>query len=433
MNKTVKKITLFMLGVCAVPLFHACESSYLKSAMEALNPIPKVFSGMKWGDGNIVYVSPKNFSIAGTMGGVITGLFLNGGKRIWPNTDLQDKDNGKDAWRLVSSKEEDYPAGSIAAILKTNKSPSTAGTTGVSGDAITLLFGTAGGGIGYDFTGFPASGVKFSFILTPNAFHGADSASLSTDTLTRDFSLLMPTSTVYGKHWMEKHMYGTISAKWGEDAGGGSVQPGSTKADFIAGMISAAGSKAAAGAGAWLTVYGSTDFEFADDPAGNGSLSVISWETPPELSKGWANLQNYALQLTPIHDTSDTGEPFEPVRISVPVVFTSNVGSVSKAINAAIAAGTFGGDPNNDTFPKVLEHMGDADDPDGSKSGSIAINTLIGSLGFSVSSVLGSPPNIETSTLQNRTSQQTLTLTLGPGADESPANTLTFKVWVKQQ
>ncbi|MDR2343936.1 MAG: hypothetical protein LBD86_05335, partial [Spirochaetaceae bacterium] len=223
MNKTTIKKTLLLFGVCAAPLlFQACESSFLKSAMEALNPIPDVFVGMDWGDENSVYINPGSKSIDGTLG-VVSGVFLNGGKSIWPNYDLaaSGPNSSKKAWSIVSSDETNFPAGSLVTMLTNNSSPSSAIAGGIPGELITLSFGTEALCMEnfvntLTLLGSETGQVTYSFILTPAAFHGADSASMSTNTLTRNFNLILPTYTGYGKQWLERYMYGTISASWTE-------------------------------------------------------------------------------------------------------------------------------------------------------------------------------------------------------------------------
>ena len=194
----------------------------------------------------------------------------------------------------------------------------------------------------------------------------------------------------------------------------------------------------------WLSGYTATadpslTFEFDNsDPNNSGSLAVKSWNPEPDLSLGWAPLKNYSLVLTPIHDTDDTDPSFAPVTISVPIEFTSYVGSVVTAVKDAMAAGTFGQDPNPDPpyepepgdtgYPYYIQHLGDADDPEGLGSGSVAVGSMATGIGFQNLVPLA---NISTSPLANSTGQQQLTITFGPGADNSPANTLTFTVWVK--
>jgi hypothetical protein len=423
-------------------LFQSCESSFLKNAVETLNPIPKVFTGMQWSTDNEVYINPNDFSIDGTMMGGVSGIFVNGGKKIWPIRDMKDNGPtvGKRAWSVKSSDEQNYPASIITAILKNNSSPSTgAGTVAaVPGDAITLNFGTQGlfmknfvdSTLNTSGEEFPARGVKFSFLLTPTAFYGADSAALATDTLIYDFKLIKPASTVYGKHWLERYMYGTVSTSWTNGTG----DPDLMKAH--------AEGQVATAVKARLGLYDTGNkFEF-DDPAAPGvptttAISVYSWEPKPDLSLGWAPLKNYALALSPIHDSNEGGESFAPVTVSVPVVFTSNVGSVVNAVKDAIAAGTFGKDPDSVTtspteptgYPDYIQHLGDTDDPDGIASGTAAVLKMIEKVGFTVGSVLGTP-QVECSSLKNRTGAQTLTITFGPGADGSPVNTLSFTVWV---
>ena len=443
MNKTIAKIGSAMLCVCAALLFHACESSFLKGAMEALNPSPSVFSGMQWGSENEIYINPKDFSISGAMS-AISGVFINGGKQIWPIQDMKDHGglNGKRAWRIESSDKVNYPAGSITASLAPG-SPFVGGSVGIKGDSITLAFEAGSAGMDTFVNAapsgdpFPAGGVTFSFILTPNAFFGADVALLATDTLTRNFKLVVPASTVYGKLWVERHMYGTISSSWGKAA---TDIDGSGLAGTEAQMKENAGSLTVNEVTDWLNGYAATaapslTFEFDNsDPDNPGSLAVNSWNPEPDLSLGWAPLKNYSLVLTPIHDTDDTDPSFAPVTISVPIEFTSYVGSVVTAVKDAMAAGTFGQDPNpayepkpGDTgYPYYIQHLGNTDDAEGIVSGSVAVDAMIGSIGFQ-----NLVTNISTSPLANSTGQQQLTITFGPGADNSPANTLTFTVWVK--
>jgi hypothetical protein len=426
MNKTMKKIALLLF--CVYPLFQSCESSFLKSAIEALHPVPGVFVGMQWDNENIIYINPHTSMIEGTMG-VISGIFQNSGKRIWPDTDLKDNgpenSAGKRAWKLTSSDEVNYPAGTLISILRNNESPSTA--NGAGGDLITLNFGNGSVSLGdYDDPDFVPNVVKFSFILTPNAFHGADSVSLTKDT-SIDFNLLMPTSTVYGQKWVERNMYGTISTTWGA--------AGTNAADPAAGMIETAGSLAAYAAEERLKEYtaGTLAFEF-DNPDAGGSMAVLSWEPTPDLSRGWARLRNYKLVLTPIRDKYEYEEPFAPVAISAPVTFMSNVGSVAMAIEDAIAAGTFGTKPtgaespapDQTGYPYYIQYAGtEGVEP----SGSLAVNKLISELKFT-GAIYGS---LSCLPLENKTSQQTLTIILGPGTDYSPENTLTFKVWVAKE
>ena len=444
MNKATMKITLLLFGVC-VPLFQSCESSFLKSAMEALNPIPSVFAGMQWSSENEIYINPKDFSISGTMS-AISGVFVNGGKQIWPIQDLKDHGglNGKRAWRIESSDKVNYPAGSITSILAPG-SPFVGGSVGIKGDSITLAF-EAGSAVMDTFVNavpsgelFPAGGVTFSFILTPNAFFGADAALLVTDTLTRNFKLVVPTSTVYGKLWVERHMYGTISSSWGKAAD--DIGSGSGLTSKEAQMKENAGSLAVNDVNDWLDGYENTisphlTFEFDNsDPNNSGSLAVKSWNPEPDLSLGWAPLQNYSLVLTPIRDYDEGDQPFAPVTISVPVKFTSDVGSLVTAVKDAMAAGTFGQDPADGPtttdatgYPAYIQRLDDATDPDGIISGSVAVNAMINGINFQG---LVPPANISTSPLQNRTSQQQLTIMFGQGTDSSPGNTLTFTVWVQ--
>jgi hypothetical protein len=443
MNKATVKITLLLFCLCAAPLFQACETDFLKNAMEALNPSPKVFIGMKWSDNNEVYLNPNNGSIAGTMS-VVSGIFLNGGKRVWPIQDLKDNGaKGKLAWSIKSHDEKNYPAGTITDILEANNSPSTETVNGIPGDTITLIFESAASVVDItDPDTYPTEGVTYSFILTPNAFYGADMAALSTDTLTHDFKLIKPTSTVYGKHWLERYMYGTVSTSWAE--GGGPTE--TDAAAVMAAMIADAGSKAAVYADERLNAYadpGSYDtLTFVFDNESTGSMSVVSWENAPDLSLGWAPLKSYALALSPIRDASEDVEPFAPVSISVPVMFTSNVGSVASAVKAAMAAGTFSKDPyeveqppgSTTGYPDYIQHLGDTVDPDGIVSGSVAVFYMIGELlGASENvGVLLNSPQVECSPLQNSTGTQTLTIVFGPGTDGSPTNTLSFTVWVKE-
>jgi hypothetical protein len=444
MNKTIAKIASAMLCVCAALLFHACESSFLKGAMEALNPSPSVFAGMQWSSENEIYINPKDFSISGTMS-AISGVFVNGGKQIWPIQDMKDHGglNGKRAWRIESSDKVNYPAGSITSILAPG-SPFVGGSVGIKGDSITLAF-EAGSAVMDTFVNaapsdepFPAGGVTFSFILTPNAFFGADVTLLATDTLTRNFKLVVPTSTVYGKLWLERHMYGTISSSWGKAA---TDIGDSGLAGTEAQMKENAGSLAVNDVTAWLDGYAATvdpglTFEFDNsDPDKLGSLAVNSWNPAPDLSQGWAPLKNYSLVLTPIRDSAETEQPFAPVTISVPIEFTSNVGSVVTAVKDAIEAGTFGQEPNPDSpydpgpgdtgYPYYIQHLGDIEDADGTVSGSVAVDAMITGINFQ-----GLVQTISTLPLANSTGQQQLTITFGPGADGSPANKLTFTVWV---
>jgi hypothetical protein len=451
MNKVTVKIRLLLFCVCAAPLFQACESDFLKSAMETLNPSPKVFVGMKWSDSNEIYLNPNDASIAGTMG-VVSGIFLNGGKRVWPIHDLKDNGaKGKRAWSIKSHDEENYPASTITSILESNDSPSTETINGIPGDTITLIFESGPGVVEItDPDSYPPEGVTYSFILTPNAFYGADIAALSTDTLTREFKLIKPTSTVYGKHWLERYMYGTVSTSWAEGTLGASLV-GTDAASVMAAMVADAGSKAAVYAEERLNAYAYTEagsLTFAFDNESAGSMSVVSWENTPDLSLGWASLKSYALALSPIRDEiEEEEEPFAPVSISVPVLFTSNVGFVVSAVKDAMAAGTFGQDPedeptvtdNTTGYPAYIQHLGDIADLAGTASGNAAVLYMIEKLLDPESSNSGDDvdaflnvPQVECSPLENKTSAQTLTIVFGPGTDGSPTNTLTFKVWVKE-
>jgi hypothetical protein len=430
MDKTMKKIVILIFGVCVL-LLQACDGNkFLQDALEKLNPpSPAPSKDIAWDD-NVVYINPKDKIIDATMG-VISGLFSNNGSSIWPRSDITGNgpSSARQMWRVDSADEENYPAGTITTILSANSSPTTAvATGGTLGNVITLIF-TTGTAVGDDITD-----ATYSFILTPNAFYGPDSAALTED-MPFEFKLVMPTSTVYGQKWVEKNMYVPIRTTWaaGSAAAGAATGSTATIEEVVDWMIADAGSRAAAAAEARLTGYKSP-FNF-DDPS--GSMSVLSWEPTPDLSKGWARLKNYKLVLTPIYDPDDGDETFVPVAISAPVEFMSNVGSVAVAIEAAVKAGSFGQDPGGSPppsadpttgYPAYIQHGGTAD-VSGILSAGTAAWHMINALGLQ--SLIGKDQVMGGSKLENETSQQELTLLLGQGTDGSPIDSLTFKVWVK--
>jgi predicted nucleotidyltransferase len=221
MNKTMKKIVLLL--VCVL-LLQACEGNkFLESAAEKLNPSsPPLVVSMDWEPDNI-YINPKDKSIDGVTG-MITGTYRNGGKKIWfkkTSSLSQEVD-----WNLVSSAEESYPAGSITTILVANTSPST--HNGTLGTIITLNFaadtsavesiinvddGSGSTVISTAFVKPDEGGVKYSFILTPKAFTGAEARTV-TDNLRHDFRLIMPSYAGYAKQALERFEYDSISVSW---------------------------------------------------------------------------------------------------------------------------------------------------------------------------------------------------------------------------
>jgi hypothetical protein len=345
MNKTMKEIALLLFGVCVL-LLQACEGNkFLESAAEKLNPPSPSPVSMDWEPDNI-YINPKEKSIDGATG-MITGTYRNGGQKIW----FKKTSSLNGVWKLVSSDEENYPAGSIAAILTNNTSPST--HNGTLGNMITLNFaadtsavgsiinvddGTGSGSvISTAFATPDAGGVKYSFILTPSAFTGADATTV-TDNLRHDFSLIMPSYAGYAKQALERFEYGSISVSWEAGslaivAANSGIEP--TNDDIAAEMeVIAVGS---------ITTNVETQLKnIFEDPDvdkfifGGGDM-IAGWQ--PTLASvissvikagsGSVDLRNYRLSLSKFTYEDSGGEGDDPpvevqATIVVPVEFINN-------------------------------------------------------------------------------------------------------------
>ena len=314
MNKPIKKIIkkISLLCVCAAPLFHACESDFLKSAEEKLVPnVPKP-AKMNW-DYNKIYINPESYVIDANVG-VMKGNISTSGN-VWFKSNLPSTQGGY--WSITGDGANEagpYFAGSVAALLN-GGTPS----TGTKSSTVTLNFGTTGTCLtGIDQGGFPAGGLPLSFILTPYAFAGGDSASLITDNLTHDFKLVLPaTKTEYAKAYLERYDFTTsievsLAVVNFTEAG--------DEAGSISAMQEYAGSMAA------VTAVGSVSLLLPNaTAAGTWGAEVRSWDPSPDKviqafmnDTGTPQNADYTLTLSLYYDAE--GQTL-PVKVFMPVQF----------------------------------------------------------------------------------------------------------------
>jgi hypothetical protein len=334
MRKSIKPLkTNFAFALCfAALVFAACENEFMKKAFDTISgPAEVVPAPISWST-NVVYVDP----LSGTLSGTVTAVLNNGGKRIW-FTRVQNNKPAKQWEFKATDPTQTITAGSLAMLLQPEGLPVTS-----NGDTMTLNFY---GGVDVDTVGqaFDSPGVSCSFILYPEALYGGDRDSIAIETATLNFRVEKPAMTTYAKYVIDKGEYGSISVSW--DEGSKSLASASpppediSEDDIRAEMQRIAGSLAADSAEIEAEKWDASFLSnFTIDA---GSLSVLSWVSPPNLSKGWAPYKKYAIELNPIFATADTSlAPVSPV-ISAPIQFVSNVGSAASLIKAASEAGSF--------------------------------------------------------------------------------------------
>jgi hypothetical protein len=340
MRKSIKPLkTNFAFALCfAALVFAACENEFMKKAFDTLSgPVEVVPAPINWST-NVVYVDP----LSGTLSGTVTAVLNNGGKRIW-FTKVQDNQPVKQWEFTANDPTQTIIAGSLAMFLKPDNLPVTS-----NGDTMTLnFFSDSLDTANLDALNSP--GVPCSFILYPEALYGSDRDSIAIETATLNFRVERPDMTMYAKYVIDKEEYGSISVSWEEGSqsivdaaisGGGSPPEVITDDEIRAEMQRIAGSLAANFADE-AAIKWDSDFvtNFVADP---GSLSVLSWVSPPNLSKGWAPYKKYAIELNPIiySNSPAAGALVSPV-ISAPIQFVSDVGSAASLIKAASDAGSF--------------------------------------------------------------------------------------------
>jgi hypothetical protein len=414
MFKSIKKtqkaiVKTVFLAVYPVFLFAACQNGFLNDAAESLNPLPVVvapIAGIDWGSKNerVLYIDPRG----GTMAGTLSGRLNNGGNKIWFVTDQSNPQPKKigytyGKWELVAPADEENitPEFLTAAI---GSGSSMGGTPSATPDAITLAFGTF-----VDFVAdyFATPGQNYSFILYPSAFTGADSNKLSTEAATLNFTVETPTATNYAKRLVEKAEYPVITVSWSD----GNSLNGSNP---IEGMKQMGGSLAASLATnvleSYLKLSGGSIGEASFDPDA-GSFSTGLWLSVPDLAKGYWD-GNGAFRLDGFYIDA---EPFVKPEISVPIKFTSDVGSAVALIQKAEAAGSFSYSSagSSDIWNYV--------------AGSIV--DLAGPLFYGSGSILGGTPTMVWSpSYSSSVSLYTVTITLDKGNDNSPGDKFSIKV-----
>ncbi|MDR1148343.1 MAG: hypothetical protein LBK66_06900 [Spirochaetaceae bacterium] len=328
--KVLKTNFVFAI-VSAALIFTACENDFMQKALSTLSggfgggggiiPAP-----ITWNT-NVVYSDP----IGGTLSGTLMALLNNGGNRIWFAHEQNNKASKQ--WEFDVGKNT-ITAGSLAAFI--------AGSPTVSnGDLMTLNFYEP------DFTSITSFSTgdgtieRYSFILYPDSLYGADRDSIAIETATLNFRVEAATYTKYAQYVIEKEEYGSISVSWAE--GSNSITTGietEIKAEMqrLAGSLAA--EKGSAAAVAWAKDAWANFDPISDGSV--GSLSAVSWITSPDLSKGWLPYAKYAIGLSSILYQNDTEQQRQSPRISVPVEFTSYVGSAAILIKEAGKAGQFG-------------------------------------------------------------------------------------------
>jgi hypothetical protein len=389
--KLLKMNFVFAL-LSAALIFNACENDFMQKALSTLSGSDggPVYAPITWNT-DVVYSDP----IGGTLSGTVMALLNNGGRRIW-FAGTQDNTASKQ-WEFTGGN-SNITAGSLAMFI--------AGSPTVSnGDIMTLNFYEP------DFTNISGlqSGdvVPCSFILYPDSLYGADRDAISIATATLNFSVKAATHTEYAKYILEKKEYGSISVSWTE--GSISLQTAASTSEITAEMRRLAGSLAAEAGSAAAVAWADNAWSDFSPISDGGSLSAVSWITSPNLSKGWLPYAKYTIELSPILYTGESSQ-LSP-RISVPVEFTSYVGSAAILIQKAYDAGSFATLLNGDTadanigsVATVLDNLG------------IPSLLLTGAAGTTIAWLSGTAPA--------STGEYSFVVELGKGADESPEDTV---------
>jgi hypothetical protein len=381
------------LAVYAAFLLAACQNGFINDALKSLNPSPVVVAAapkIDWGaaQDRLLYIDPRG----GTMAGTLSGRLNNAERNIWFK---QDQSNSGPKWEFVAPTSEMY----ITPEFLTNSIDG--GAPSATSDVITLKFGTIA-----DITQIESEVPQnYSFILYPSAFTGAHIYELSTEAATLNFKVEMPSMTNYAKRLIEKKAdYSDIEVSWADAALKETTYP-------IEGMKLIAGSLAAYYATEALADYlGDINEAFFSSEGGEFSENA-TWISPPDgqLSKGyWQG--NGAFRLEGFYiDTQSFVQP----EISVPVKFTSDVGEAVATIQGAEAAGSFSNILNSAGSEGIWNAV----------VGTIGVLTQSLVYGSEASWIDGGP-----ATGQVEAKDYSMRIILGPGNDNSPANTVTITV-----
>jgi hypothetical protein len=361
--KSLKKLTvLFVFPLYLAGLFIACDNDFLNDGVSSM-------VGPKGGDSapviwntNTLYINPfklsdpdtsNNNSQVGTISGSITAVLneqkiVTGGlwfSKALNNSRSKQWDFSVDAG-VTAMTAGSLTAGSLMSFI--------AGDPIVTDqqDQLTLSFTKANGGIiiNDDNIDSYSKGNVCTLQLYPDAFYGPARDTYDFRVTKLDFTISLPTKTFYSKYLVEKTEYTPISVSWME--GSASAVAGYTDgaewtdSDIINGMKFLAGSLAGVSATASLVTntVALSNYTFEGMESGEGSFSVNSWGPEPDITRGWLPYTKYALTLNSYAEateyTTNDEKPVNPV-ISVPITFTSDVGSIAILIKEAERFGSF--------------------------------------------------------------------------------------------